>query len=186
MELIDRQYLVTPFYGSRKMVAWLKGQGHRVSRKRVRRLMRTMGLKAIYRRPRTSRPAPGHRVYPYLLCGMKVARPNQVWAADITYIPMARGVPLPGGHHRLVQPLPTLLEAFQTPWKAGPALRPWRRLSGRASRRASTLTRAHGSPDPAPPPGSRVPGPGRGHCGKQRWQHDRTLTRPIEDSRAQS
>ena len=91
MELIDRQYLVTPFYGSRKMAAWLKGQGRRVSRKRVRRLMRTMGLKAIYRRPRTSRPAPGHRVYPYLLCGMKVARPNQVWAADITYIPMARG-----------------------------------------------------------------------------------------------
>ena len=91
MELIDRQYLVTPFYGSRKMAAWLKGQGRRVSRKRVRRLMRTMGLRAIYRRPGTSRPAPGHRVYPYLLCGMKITRPNQVWAADITYIPMARG-----------------------------------------------------------------------------------------------
>jgi len=73
------------------MVAWLKGQDRRVNRKRVCRLMKVMGLRAIYRRPRTSRPAPGHTVYPYLLAGMKVTRPNQVWAADITYIPMARG-----------------------------------------------------------------------------------------------
>ena len=91
MELIDRQYLATPFYGMRKMAAWLKSQGQKVNRKRVRRLMRMMGLKAIYRRPRTSKPAPGHRIYPYLLSGMKITRPNQVWAADITYIPMARG-----------------------------------------------------------------------------------------------
>ena len=91
MGMIDRQYLVTPFYGARKMVAWLRGQGQRLNRKRVRRLMRMMGLKAIYRRPRTSKPAPGHRVYPYLLCGMEITRPNQVWAADITYIPMAWG-----------------------------------------------------------------------------------------------
>jgi len=91
MKLIDRQYLVTPFYGARKIAAWLKGQGHRVNRKRVRRLMQIMGLKAIYRRPRTSKPAPGHKIYPYLLSGMKITRPNQVWAADITYIPMARG-----------------------------------------------------------------------------------------------
>ena len=91
MKLIDRQYLVTPFYGTRKIAAWLKGQGHLVNRKRVRRLMRLMGLKAIYRRPRTSKPTPGHRIYPYLLGGVKITRPNQVWAADITYIPMARG-----------------------------------------------------------------------------------------------
>ena len=91
MELIDRQYLVTPFYGSRKIAAWLKSQGQKVNRKHARRLMRVMGLKAIYRRPKTSKAAPGHRVYPYLLCGMKITRPNQVWAADITYIPMARG-----------------------------------------------------------------------------------------------
>ena len=91
MKMIDRQYLATPFYGSRKMVAWLKGQGKWVNRKRIRRLMRVMGLKAIYRRPRTSQPAPGHKVYPYLLRGMKITRPNQVWVADITYIPMARG-----------------------------------------------------------------------------------------------
>jgi len=91
MKLIDRQYLVTPFYGVRKIAAWLKSQGRRVNRKRVRRLMRTMGLKAIYRCPRTSQPTPGHKIYPYLLSGMKITRSNQVWAADITYIPMARG-----------------------------------------------------------------------------------------------
>ncbi len=91
MKLIDRQYLATPFYGARKIAVWLKGQGHQVNRKRVRRLMRIMGLKAIYRRPRISLPAPGHKVYPYLLGGMEITRPNQVWAADITYIPMARG-----------------------------------------------------------------------------------------------
>jgi putative transposase len=91
MKLIDRQYLVTPFYGARKMVAYLNNQGHRVNRKRVRRLMRTMGLRAICRRPSTSTPAPGHKIYPYLVRELTVARPNQVWAADITYIPMARG-----------------------------------------------------------------------------------------------
>jgi len=91
MKLIDRQYLATPFYGARKIAAWLKSQGQRVNRKRVTRLMRLMGLKAIYRRPRTSKPAPGHKIYPYLLSGMRITRPNQVWAADITYIPMARG-----------------------------------------------------------------------------------------------
>jgi len=91
MKLIDRGYLATPFYGSRKIAAWLKSQSHGVNRKRVRRLMQIMSLKAIYRRPRTSQPALGHKIYPYLLGGMKITRPNQVWAADITYIPMARG-----------------------------------------------------------------------------------------------
>ena len=91
MKLIDRQYLSTPFYGARKIAACLKSQGHGVNRKRVRRLMRLMGITAIYRRPRTSKPAVGHKIYPYLLGGMEITRPNQVWAADITYIPMARG-----------------------------------------------------------------------------------------------
>jgi putative transposase len=91
MKLIDRQYLATPFFGARKIAACLKSQKHIVNRKRVRRLMRLMGLKTIYRRPGTSKPAPGHKIYPYLLGDMKIARPNQVWAADITYIPMARG-----------------------------------------------------------------------------------------------
>jgi len=91
MKLIDCQYLATPFYGARKITACLKSRGQRVNRKHVRRLMQLMGLKAIYRRPRTSKPAPGHKIYPYLLSGLKITRPNQVWAADITYIPMARG-----------------------------------------------------------------------------------------------
>jgi putative transposase len=91
MKLIDRQYLATPFYGARKIAACLKSQGYLVNRKRVRRLMRLMGLKAIYRRPRTSKKAPGHKIYLYLLGDMKITRPNQVWSADITYIPMARG-----------------------------------------------------------------------------------------------
>ena len=86
----DRQYLETPFYGSRRMKAWLERQGVRVSRKRVQRLMRAMGLRAIYRRPGTSRRSPEHPVYPYLLRNVRITRPNQVWAADITYLPMAR------------------------------------------------------------------------------------------------
>ena len=91
MKLVDRQYLATPFYGARKIAVCLKSQGHLVNRKHVRRLMRVMGIKAIYRRPRTSKPAPGHKIYPYLLDGLEITRPNQAWAADITYIPMARG-----------------------------------------------------------------------------------------------
>jgi len=92
MSLIDRQYLVTPFYGARKMAVELTKQtGLPVNRKRVRRLMQLMGIRAVYRRPRTSQPAPGHNVYPYLLRDLKITRPNQVWAADITYIPMSKG-----------------------------------------------------------------------------------------------
>ena len=91
MARMDRQYLKTPFYGSRRMKAWLLAEGYLVNRSKVRRLMRLMGLEAIYRRPNTSKPAPGHRVYPYLLKGVDVNRVDQVWAADITYIPMAQG-----------------------------------------------------------------------------------------------
>ena len=91
MELIDRQYLQTPVYGSRKMTACLRRQGYQVNRKRVQRLMRRMGIEAIYRRPNTSRRDSGHKVYPYLLRGLQIDKVNQVWATDITYIPMARG-----------------------------------------------------------------------------------------------
>lgn len=91
MARMDRQYLKTPFYGSRRMTVWLRTQGHQVNRKRVRRLMQVMGLEAIYRHPNTSKPAPGHKLYPYLLRGLEINRVNQVWATDITYIPMARG-----------------------------------------------------------------------------------------------
>ena len=115
MKLIDRQYLATPFYGARKMAAWLKSQGQIVNRKRVRRLMQIMGLKAIYRRPRTSKPGPGNKIYPYLLNGLKITRPNQVWAADITYIPMQKGFLISGGDHGLVQPLCAGLAAVQYP-----------------------------------------------------------------------
>ncbi len=80
MKLIDRQYLITPFYGARKMAIYLRSLGHQVNRKRVRRLMSLMGLKAIYRRPRTSKPALGNKVYPYLLNGVAITRANQVWS----------------------------------------------------------------------------------------------------------
>jgi putative transposase len=90
-KLIDRQYLARPFYGSRKMATWLKDQGKEVNRKRVRRLMGLLGIRTIYQRPRTSQPGKGHKRYPYLLKGLKITRPDQVWAADITYIPMAKG-----------------------------------------------------------------------------------------------
>lgn len=91
MKLIDRIYLEIPFYGSRKIADRLRKMGHRVNRKRVQRLMGLMGIRAIYRKPKTSKPGKGHKVYPYLLKGLEINRPNQVWAADITYIPMAKG-----------------------------------------------------------------------------------------------
>ena len=91
MRRIDELYLKYPFYGSRQMVRQLRRAGVRVGRHRVRRLMRLMGLEAIYQAPRTSTPHPAHRVYPYLLTGLIIDRPNQVWCADITYIPVQRG-----------------------------------------------------------------------------------------------
>jgi putative transposase len=91
MRLIDEQYLQTPFYGSRRMTVWLQGKDQAVNRKRVQRLMRLMGLEAIYPKPRLSQRDGDHRIYPYLLRGLQVDRPNQVWAADITYIPMSQG-----------------------------------------------------------------------------------------------
>ena len=91
MRLIDEQYTAHPYYGSRRMTMWLIERGEEVNRKRVQRLMRIMGLEAIYPKPRLSRPGDGHRIYPYLLRGVKVERPDQVWSADITYIPMAAG-----------------------------------------------------------------------------------------------
>jgi putative transposase len=91
MRLIDEQFLETPFYGSRQMTRWLRREGYTVSRKRVRRLMRLLGLQAVFQRPRTSQPHPEHRIYPYLLRDLEITRPNQVWCADVTYIPLKRG-----------------------------------------------------------------------------------------------
>ena len=91
MRRIDELFMKYPFYGSRQMARQLRREGVRVGRHRVRRLMRLMGLQAIYQAPRTSAPHPAHRIYPYLLKGMAIDRPNQVWCADITYIPVQRG-----------------------------------------------------------------------------------------------
>ncbi len=91
MRKIDEEFLRHPFYGSRQMAKYLRRQGYNIGRHRVRRLMRKMGLAAIYQKPKTSEPHPAHRIYPYLLRDLKVDRPNQVWCADITYIPMPRG-----------------------------------------------------------------------------------------------
>jgi putative transposase len=91
MRRIDELHLELPFYGSRRMTFELNKEGRGVNRKRVQRLLRVMGIEALVPRPGTSKPAPGHKIYPYLLRGLAIAEPNHVWAADITYIPMARG-----------------------------------------------------------------------------------------------
>ena len=91
MQLIDQQYTACPFYGSRRMTAWLQTEGHTVNRKRVQRLMRLMGLEAIYPKPRLSLSGRGHKIYPYLLRDVKIERPDQVWSTDITYVPLVGG-----------------------------------------------------------------------------------------------
>lgn len=91
MKLIDEIHLKYPFMGSRSIRDQLQGMGHEVGRQHVRTLMKKMGIEAIYRKPRLSKPSPGHKIYPYLLGGLEITRANQVWAADITYLPMARG-----------------------------------------------------------------------------------------------
>jgi putative transposase len=91
MRLIDQQYLERPFYGSRKIKLWLNKQGHPVNRKRVQRLMRLMGIEAIYQKPRTTIPSLENKVYPYLLRNVTITHCNHIWSTDITYIPMRQG-----------------------------------------------------------------------------------------------
>jgi putative transposase len=91
MRMLDEQYLKTPFYGIRRLTRWLKKQGKIVNSKRVKRLMGVIGWQTLYRRPNTSWKNKSHKVYPYLLKGLKIERKNQVWAVDITYVPMRRG-----------------------------------------------------------------------------------------------
>ena len=91
MRRLDRLHLEFPFAGSRMLRGLLAAEGCKIGRRHVKTLMKRMGIEALYRRPRTTKPEPGHKIYPYLLRGMEVVRPNQVWAMDITYIPMARG-----------------------------------------------------------------------------------------------
>jgi transposase InsO family protein len=92
MRIIDEEFMEDPTYGSRTMRYVLRRRGYAVSRKRIQRLMRKMGLKAIYREPKTSIPNLEHKIYPYLLSNLTIDRPNQVWCTDITYIPMRRGL----------------------------------------------------------------------------------------------
>ena len=91
MRLIDEQYMETPFFGSRRMTAHLVRDGHAVNRKRIQRLMRTMGLEGLFPGRKTTFPASGHKVYPYLLRGLSIDRPDQVWCSDITYLPLRNG-----------------------------------------------------------------------------------------------
>jgi putative transposase len=91
MRRLDELHLEFPFAGARMLRGLLAAKGSKIGRRHVKTLMRRMGIEALYRRPRTTKPEPGHKIYPYLLRGMEIVRPNQVWAMDITYIPMARG-----------------------------------------------------------------------------------------------
>lgn len=91
MRLLDEQYLKTPFFGSRKMTVWLQAEGYEVNRKRVQRLMRTMGIEGLSPRRSTSQPAAGHRVFPYLLRNVEITHADHVWSTDITYIPLRGG-----------------------------------------------------------------------------------------------
>jgi putative transposase len=91
MNLIDKQYTAEPVFGSRRMTRWLQRQGYAVNRKRIQRLMRLMGLEAIYPKPKLSAPGQGHKVFPYLLRNVAIMRVDQVWSTDITYIPLASG-----------------------------------------------------------------------------------------------
>ena len=145
MRLIDEQYTRTPFYGIRRMTAWLRGQGHQVNHKRAARLMEAMGLETIYPKPRTSQPSPDHRVYPYLLRNVAIGRPDQVWSTDITYIRLSRGFVY------LVAVL-DWYSRYVLSWEVSVSLdvgfcldaldRPWRK----EGRRSSTATRAASSP----------------------------------------
>ena len=91
MRLLDKQYLKTPFWGSRNMTTWFRQEGYAINRKRVQRLMRLMGLEGLAPRPTTTKPAPGHRIFPYLLRNLEITHADHVWSTDITYIPMRNG-----------------------------------------------------------------------------------------------
>ena len=140
-------HLEYPFAGSRMLKGLLTGEGHEIGRCHVVTLMRRMGIEALHRRPNTSKPAPGHKVYPYLLRNLAVVRPNQVWAMDITYIPMARGfVYLAAVVDRLSRKVLAWRLSI-TPSADCLASRRWRRRSpAMVDRTSSTRTRARSSP----------------------------------------
>ena len=156
MRRIDELHLKWPFYGSRRMVFELNQAGHGINRKRVQRLMRVMGIEALVPRPGTSKAAPGHRIYPYLLRGVSITEPNHVWASDITYIPMALGflylvaiIDWPAGRF--------WRGACRTRWiRAFASRRSTKRWRGTARRKYSTPIRALSSPAQPSPAGSRL------------------------------
>ena len=151
MRRIDVLHLDFPFAGSRMLRDLLRGEGVAIGRERVATLMRRMGIEALYRRPNTSKPAPGHKIYPYLLRGLVVERANQVWAMDITYIPMARGFVY----------LAAVMDWFSRrvlAWRLSITLdvefcldAVQRRWSGMAGRTSSTPTKAANSPASSSP-----------------------------------
>ena len=124
MRRLDEQYLRTPFYGSRRMTIWLCGNGEEINRKRVQRLMRLMGIEAIYPRPRTTRRNPEHRVFPYLLRGVEIARPDQVWRTRHHVRAHAARLHVLDGGHRLVQPLRVVVATVE---QLGRDVSAWRR-----------------------------------------------------------
>jgi putative transposase len=160
MRRIDQLFLAWPFLGSRRMTAMLRAEGLEVNRKRVRRLMRLMGIAALGPKPRTTKPQHGHKIFPYLLRDLVIERPNQVWAADITYIPIGRGflylVAVIDWLSRAVlawRLSNTMDAAFvSTHWK--------RRSPAGAGPRSSTPTRAASSPVPPSPAHWWRPGSG--------------------------
>ena len=138
MRRIDELHLELPFYGSRRMTFELNKEGRGVNRKRVRRLMRLMGIEALVPRPGTSKAAPGHKIYPYLLRGLKIVEPNHVWAADVTFIPMACGflylvVIIDWASQRLRR------GGCRTPTMRASAQRRWRKRSCGSERRGFSI-----------------------------------------------
>ena len=148
MRRIDALFTERPFFGARRIARTLSADGFPIDRKRVRRLMRKMGIEALGPKPRTTKPAPGHKIYPYLLRDLKIERPNHVWAADITYIPIGKGFLY------LVAVIDWASRAVLS-WRLSNTMdasclasRPWRRRwPGTAGPRSSTPTRAASSPE---------------------------------------
>ena len=170
MRRIDELFLKYPFYGARQMVRHLRREGVCIGRRRAGRLMRLMGLQAVYRAPRTSARHPEHRIWPYLLRGLAIERANQVWCADITYIPVSRGFLYLVAVMDWGEPVTSWPGGCRTRWMQASAQtlskRPW---PGTARRRYSTPTKAASSPA-SPSPGAlqaagiRISMDGRGRC----------------------
>jgi len=158
MRAIDELFTAFPFLGSRRMAIMLREEGWSVNRKRVQRLMRKMGIEALGPKPRTTKPAPGHKIFPYLLRNMTIDRSNQVWAADITYIPIGRGflylVAIMDWASRAVLAW-RLSNTMDVSFCVRRSKRRWR---ASARRKSSTPTKAASSPAPPSPAHLRRPG----------------------------